>query len=97
LNSTTDPASTPDLDGASAPATSHDVIALGVGAVMALHSINEATARVALAQVAMRFQVPASAVAQAVLTLVAGTDEPLGDGAVRAAEQLLVQGFTDSP
>jgi len=37
-----------------------------------------------------RCQVPVAAVAQTVLTLVAGTDEPLGDGAGRAAARLLV-------
>ncbi len=66
---------------------------MGVGAVMALHSIQEAKAKVALVRVATRFQVPVSAVAQAVLTLVAGGDVPCGDRAGRAAAQLLVQGF----
>ena len=75
-----------------------DVIAMGVGAVMALHSIHEAKARVALARMATRYQVPVSAVAQAVLDLVAGrTDGPFDDGAGRAAAQLLVRGFTNSP
>ncbi len=68
------------------------MIAMGVGAVMALHSIHEAKARVALARVATRHQVPVSVVAQAVLAIVAGTHKPFGDPAGRAAAQLLVQG-----
>jgi hypothetical protein len=87
-----DPAAEPVPD-----ATSCDVVAMGVGALMSLHAIPEAKARVALARVAARYQVPVAAVAQAVLTLVASTDEPFGDGTGRAAAQLLVQGFTNSP
>jgi hypothetical protein len=64
--------------------------------VMALHSIHEAKARIALARVATRYQVSISDVARAFLTLAAGTDEPLSDGAARAAAQLLVRGFTNS-
>src|SRR5829696_85146 len=52
-----------------ASAAARDVIAMGVGAVMALHSVPEARARGALAGVATRFQVPVTAVAQAVLPL----------------------------
>lgn len=64
-----------------ASAAARDVIVMGVGAVMALHSVPEAKARGALAGVATRLQVPVTAVAQAVLTLVAGTDEaPLRRG-----------------
>ena len=70
---------------------------MGVGAVMALHSIPEAKARVALVAVASRYEVPVCAVAQAVLSLVAGTGESFADGPGRAAAQLLLQGFTDWP
>jgi hypothetical protein len=64
-----DPGSARDLDGApvgastnpaakaAADAASRDVIAMGVGAVMAMHSIPEGKARVALAHVAIRYQV----------------------------------------
>ena len=83
--------------GAGASHVVHDVIAMGVGAVMALHFTDEANARTALDRVAARQHVPVSVVAQAVLTLLAGTDQPIGDGAGRAAAQLLVQGFTNSP
>ena len=110
LTSSDDPAGGRDLDGptnggltsstagAVASAASREVIAMGVGAVMALHSVHEARARVALTRAASRYQVSVGAVAQAVLTLVADTDEPVPiDGAGRAAVLLLVQGFTDSP
>ncbi|HSJ76687.1 MAG TPA: hypothetical protein VK899_11020 [Gemmatimonadales bacterium] len=108
MTSSDDPASARDLGGAPVGEPTHaaeavvdaascDVIAMGVGAVMAMHSIHEAKARVALTHVATRYQLPVAAVAQAVLTLVAGTDEPLGDGAGRAAAQLLAQGYTNSP
>jgi hypothetical protein len=108
LASSDDPASARDQDGepvgastsllaeALASAASRDVIAMGVGAVMALHSIHEAKARIALARVATRYQVSISDVARAFLTLAAGTEEPLSDGAARAAAQLLVRGFTNS-
>ena len=82
---------------ASASAASHDTIAMSVGAVMALHFTDEAKAGVALARVAHRHDVPVSVVAQAVLILLAGTDECIGDEAGRAAAQLLLQGFTNSP
>jgi len=109
LASSPDPDPTRDLDGAPVgdsttpvaealeSAASHDLIVMAVGAVMALHAVHEAKARVALAGVATHFQVPVSAVAEAVLILVAGTDEPCVDEAGRAATQLLVQGFTHSP
>jgi len=91
---------TPVADSEWPTAAPHDVIAMGVGAVMALHSVHEAKARVALARVATRHHVPVSAVAQAVLRRVAGTDERKGDAADRAADraaaQLLVRGFTRS-
>ncbi len=87
---------TPVADEARPTAAQPDVIAMGVGAVMALHSVHEAKARVALARVATRHHVPVSEVAQAVLRRVAGTDERTGDAADRAAAQLLVRGFTRS-
>jgi thiazole synthase ThiGH ThiG subunit len=74
--------------------SSAEVIAMGVGAVMALHSIQETQARVALARAATHHQVSVAAVAKAVLALVAGTDDPVGDRAGRAAGQLLERGFT---
>jgi hypothetical protein len=80
--------------GALAAAAVRDLVAMGVGAVMALHSVDRAKAMTTLSRVASEFQIPISSVAQALLTLVAGTDEPFGDGAGRAAAQLLVQGFT---
>lgn len=83
-----------DVDGPLAAVVSHDLVLMGVGAVMALHSIDQASATSALSQVARRFQVPDSAVAQALLTLTAGTDEPFGDRAGAAAARLLAQGFT---
>ncbi len=86
----------PAADEARPTAAPHDVIAMGVGAVMALHSVHEAKARVALARVATRHHVPVSEVAQAVLRRVAGTDQRTRDAADRAAAQLLVQGFTSS-
>lgn len=109
MTSSDEPASSRDLGGAPvgdstnpaaeavADATSRDVIAMGVGAVMVLHSIDEAKARVAISRVATCYQVSVAAVAHAVLTLAAGTDEPLGDAAHRAAAQLLVQEFPNSP
>lgn len=89
--------STDFVPGAAATTASPDVIAMGVGAVMALHSVHEAKAIVALAEVAIRYQVPICDVARAVLTVVAGTGEPLGDRPGRAAVQLMMQGFTNSP
>ena len=71
-----------------------DLVTTGIGAVMALHSVDRATATTTLRHTAARFQVPVSAVAHAVLTLVAGTDEQFGDRAGRAAAHLLVEGFT---
>ena len=82
---------------ASASSASHEMIAKGVRALMALHFTDEAKAEVALARVANRHDVPVSVVAQAVLILLAGTDERIGDEAGRAAAQLLLQGFTNSP
>ena len=64
--------------------------------MMALHSVHEAKARIALARVATRHRVPVATVAQAILILVAGTDQPICDGAGRAAAQLLVQGSASS-
>jgi hypothetical protein len=72
-----------------------DVVTMGVGAVMALHSVDQPTATAALDQAADHFQIPVSDVAGAVLTLVAGTDMRFGTAAGRAAAQLLVDGFTD--
>ncbi len=71
-----------------------DLVTTGIGAVMALHSVDRATATTTLRHAADRFQVPVSAVAHAVLTLVSGTDEQFGDRAGRAATHLLVEGFT---
>jgi hypothetical protein len=67
---------------------------MGVGAVMALHSLDQTCASIALSQVASRFQVPESAVAQALLPLAAGTDEPFSERPGVAAVHLLAQGFT---
>jgi hypothetical protein len=91
-------AEAPDVEarGLSALAL-HDLVAMGVGAVMALHSVDRATATATLRRTAHHFGVPASAVAHAVLTLVAGTDEHLGDRASRAAAHLLSQGFASAP
>jgi hypothetical protein len=75
----------------------HDLVAMGVGAVMALHSVDRSTATGTLRRTAYHFGVPASAVAHAVLTLVGGTDEHLGDRAGRAAAHLLMQGLTPAP
>ena len=108
MASSDDPASGRDVDAPAGELTSpvaepspsaevRDVIAMGVAAVMALHSIKEAKARPVLAEVAIRHRVPVSVVAQAVLAIVAGTDKPFGDPAGRAAAQLLVQDFTNSP
>src|SRR4051794_39529240 len=71
-----------------------DPVTTGVGAVMALHAVDQQTATTALHQAADQFQVPVSDVAQTLLTLVAGTDEQFGAMAGGAALQLLVQGFT---
>ena len=79
-----------------ADAAVRDMVAMGVGAVMALHTVDAARARVVLAQMAARHQMPICDLVQAVLGLVSGTDEPFDDRAGRAAAQLLVQGFTPS-
>ena len=71
-----------------------DPFAMGMGAVMALHSVDEATARTALTRTATHHQVSAEAVALAVLALMTWTDKPVEDSAGRAAAQLLVQAFT---
>jgi hypothetical protein len=79
--------------GESAAIASCDQVTMGVGAVMALHSVDQQTATTALRRAADRAHVPVSAVAHAVLTLAAGTDEQLGARAGRAATQLLAEGF----
>ena len=80
-----------------AHAAVRDVVAMGVGAVMALHTVDAAKARVALGQMAVRHQVPIYDLVQAVLGLVSGTDEPFDDNrASRAAAELFMQGFTPS-
>jgi hypothetical protein len=90
-----DQGATEDVYGASAVA-SHDLVLMGVGAVMALHSIDHTSATSALSQVARRFQVPEAEVAQALLALTAGTEEPFSERAGAAAAHLLAQGFTQS-
>ena len=67
---------------------------MGVGAVMALHHVDEAGARVALARMATRYGVPVYDLVQGVLMLVSDPDEPFDDRAGHAAAQLLMQGFT---
>jgi len=92
-------ADNPGEDGAaeaSAEAAERELVAMGVGAIMALHSVDKADATSALSRVASHFQVPVAAVAHAVLTLVAGGEEELGDMAGRAATQLLLEGLTSS-
>ena len=89
----------PTKAAAEALADAHvrDVVAMGVGAVMALHTVDAARARVALGQMAVRHQVPIYDLVQAVLGLVSGTDEPFDDNrASRAAAELFMQGFTAS-
>jgi hypothetical protein len=76
-----------------AAAVVRDVIAMGVGAVIALHSVDEARASVALARTATRYQVSVYDLVQAMLSLVSGTAEPLDDRAGRAAAQLLLEGL----
>jgi hypothetical protein len=71
-----------------------ELVTMGVGAVMALQSVDRWTATTALNCAADRFQVPVSDVAHAVLTLAAGTDEKFGGRAGSAAAHLLVDGFT---
>jgi hypothetical protein len=83
-----------DHAGALADVASCDRVILGVGAVMAVHSVDEQVATAALDRTADHFQVPVCAVAQAVLALVAGTDEQFEDVAGRAAIRLLVEGVT---
>jgi hypothetical protein len=90
-----DQGATEDVYGASAVA-SHDLVLMGVGAVMALHSIDHTSATSALSQVARRFQVPEAEVAQALLALTAGTGEPVAERAGAVAVHLLAQGFTQS-
>jgi uncharacterized protein (DUF3084 family) len=106
MDSSTDHATEPDfgeaaagrlpVDGARAVdvVAQCDLVTMGVGAVMAMHSVDRATAMTALRRAADQFQVPVAAVAHAVLTLVAGTGEESGITAGRAAAQLLVEGFT---
>jgi hypothetical protein len=87
---------TEDVCGALAAGASHDLVLMAVGAVMALHSLDQASATSALRQAASRFQVPEHAVAQALLSLTAGSDEPFSERAGAAAVHLLAQGFTQS-
>lgn len=75
-------------------AARRDPVAMGVGAVMALHSVDEATATTALNQAATQHHVSVAAVALAILALASGTDEPVEDCAGRAATQLLGQAVT---
>jgi hypothetical protein len=82
--------------GPLAAVASHDLVLMGVGAVMALHSIDHTSATTALGQVASRFQVPEADVTQALLALTAGTGEPVSERAGAAAVHLLAQGFTPS-
>ena len=77
--------------------TPRDVVAMGVGAVMTVHCTCAAEAMESLARVATRYQIPVADVAQAVLTLVAGSDELLDDAPGRVAAQLLAQGLIDLP
>ena len=74
-----------------------DLVTMGVGALMALQGVDRWTATTALNRAADRFQVPVSAVAHAVLTLVAGTREQIEGRAGSAAAQLLVEGLTSAP
>jgi hypothetical protein len=67
---------------------------MGVGDVLVLHSIDQIRATTAVSQVVSRFHVTESAVAQALLALAAGTDEPFSERASAAAVHLLAQGFT---
>jgi hypothetical protein len=80
-----------------ASAASHDEIPMAVGAVMALQSVDRPTATTMLNGAADHFRIPVSAVAHALLTLMAGTDELIGEAAGRAAAQVLVQDFWPSP
>jgi|tagenome__1003787_1003787.scaffolds.fasta_scaffold20314387_2 hypothetical protein len=83
--------------GALAALTDGELVTLGVGAVMALQSVDRWTATTALNCAADRFQIPVSAVAHAVLTLATGSDETVGDRAGSAAAHLLVDGFPQVP
>jgi len=74
-----------------------DLVTMGVGALMALQGVDRWTATTALNRAADRFQVPVSAVAHALLTLVAGTEEQIEGRAGSAAAQLLVEGLTSAP
>jgi hypothetical protein len=71
----------------------HDVVAMSLGAVMALHAVDELTATTALARVAAHRGVAAVDVARALLWLVSSLswdDDPIGgETAGRAAAQLL--------
>ena len=64
---------------------------------MVLLCVDRWTATTALNSAADRFHVPVSAVAHAVLTLAADTDEKLEDGPGRAAAHLLANGLTHVP
>ena len=85
---------TTDEDEALPAVASHDVVLMGVGAVMALRSVDQTNAATALSEVASGFQVPESAVAEALLALAAATDEPVSARAGAAAVHLLAQGLT---
>ena len=96
VDGASDGESTSALAEARDPAASGDVLAKAVDAVSALYGVDEPNAKSALGQVATRHHVSVHDVARAVLILIAGTDEPLGDGVGRAAAQLLGQGVTTS-
>ena len=74
-----------------------DPVTMAVGAMMASQGVDRWTATTALNSAADRFDVPIPAVAHAVLTLVAGTDEQVGGRAGSAAGQLLAPGLTSAP
>jgi hypothetical protein len=73
----------------------HDSVARCVGAVMALQTVDEATATAAIMHLATHHRIPVPALARALLNLITGSDDPLDDGrAGTAAAQVLALQFT---